>query len=319
MKNLFWFLVFCLFLIGCSNSSKTVDIPNWYQQSYQNNSQYLYGIGDSNSLDGAKNEALSMISGSIISIVNGETNIKKFSNNDVFIKENRSNVKVELAKINFQNPIIEKQEYKNETFYVLLKIDKKQLEKSVYDEFYNLDTKIDNQITIAHNVGELEQILVLYEVVGLSNQAISKLQILQSLDKTFDTQKYLNKYVEFSNKLQKLQSDVTFSIVSNDQKFEFEMTKYLNQYGFKISNQSQNQIILTNESKIFDSKGWKIAKSSTNIKILSNGKTLNSFDISSIGRSSSKEELAVSNSATVFFEELSKIGPKEFFSKKVDF
>lgn len=319
MKIIFGISLLFLFFSGCSKTSDNLEIPSWYSQNIQNNSKFLYGFGDANSLEGAKNNALVMISGSIISTVSGQIDTKKISQGEYYSKEVVSNLKVELAKTKFSNPIIEKQEYKNKTFFVLVKIDKNELFSDILKEFSVLDSKINSLNSRLSVVTDLEKIVILFEIIEISKEAKVKFEILQSLNKTFDADRSFEKYSLFEQNLQKLQHEIDFEISTNEINFGSQVQKFLNFNKFKTTKVSQNKILIASNTKINETKGWKIAKSNTNIQIVSGQKTINSFDIQSFGRSSTSDELATLNSSEDFFEKLSKLSQKEIFIKKSDF
>lgn len=94
-------------------------------------------------------------------------------------------------------------------------------------------------------------------MIEISKDAKVKLEILQSLNKTFDADTSFEKYSLFEQNLQKLQHEIDFEISTNEINFGSQFQKFLNFNKFKTTKVSQNKILITSNTKINEAKDGK--------------------------------------------------------------
>lgn len=303
---------------GCS-SSQTVQVPTtpaWYLENKQNTPMFLYGVGEGSNLEDAKLMALNSISSSIIVSVSGEISKKtsisqNSSGTDSYSKQVTSDVKMELSKITFPNPVIEKKEVVQNRFFVLLKVNKLELFETINLALELEDKELQKQYQNSKNLAKLENVYALKQIVSASKSATNKANILSSLDKNFALGAYADRYSNYASELNSAKQNLNISVVTNETSkyFSDALTAFLNANGFKQNQKNPDvKIEIDNKPRFSVASGWSIAKVSTNIKVYSNDKVLNSFTIESIGRSSSNNDNATADAATKFQAEIEKKG-----------
>jgi len=180
---------------GCVKQEIQIPIvPSWYLANQTNTPIFLYGVGEGSSLVDAKLMALNSISSSIIVTLSGEVTKKTKVSNDNYSKELTSDLKMELSKITFADSIIEKKEVSANKYYVLIKVNKLELIKTINKELQILDNSLQQQYLSVTVLPKLEAIYSLKQIVAKSKNTTNQVNILSSLDSNFESKSYLDRY-----------------------------------------------------------------------------------------------------------------------------
>ena len=166
LRNFILFLSFSIIFTGCIKMPTSKDgkhtassIPNWYLKAPQNSSEYIYGTGESNSIDNAKNEALNNMSARLVTSVGSSLkSTTKSSSDGTYSKDVSKQLKVEVQKIRFANATIEKNAVVGNNFYVLAKVDRIELFNTKKKDFNVLNTRIDTRYKQLESMPKLEKI-----------------------------------------------------------------------------------------------------------------------------------------------------------------
>lgn len=307
--NSFFVVVFSSFLFfGCASNSQNAAVPSWYFENHQNSPIFLKASAEGASLQEAKNNALAAISADILVQISGKTEKITQSSSGFYDKNTKNEIKSELTKITFTNPIIEKQEFNGEKFYVLVKINKLELYENIKNELEILLGQIDKTYLNSQNLSDLEKISSLQNVVLDAKNVRNKTEILRALDTSFEGVKIMQKLQSYDEALEYEKSNLKFALESEEAIFDDFMKKIVNESGFKISNDAKLKIKLATNTTYTSSKGWEIAKSATTIQIFSGSKLLKTQVINSIGRSSASKQSALERSGQNFYDVLGKSG-----------
>jgi len=284
-------------------------IPDWFY-SPPKSDKYFYGAGEGRNIEEAKGGALNFIAGEIQTAVSSSFRKNEgYSNNNGkkdFYKSVRSKLKTEVKKINFTNIEIMKTLKVNNKIYLLVRIDKQKLFKTLKTKFETLDNKIDNEVQISKKYSKLDQLITLNKVSNEIAQALSQANVLSILNPNFDVKQYSNKYNNYLNQKTALLHEITFSVSPNDL-FGQKLIEILNQKDYKISSNSDIKIKLQKQVRNSVTYGMKVARITVNIKVTSKGKTLKSTSVEVKGLSNTTEQ-AIAKASISFKNKLQKMG-----------
>ncbi len=200
-----------IFINSCASTNQALNqIPSWYINPKQNNSQFLYGVAQGYNLHEAKTAALYEASSRLSSTVSATTNLIREENNYSTNEEIRQNIKQTSAEIKFNNYKVINSEVVNTIFYVEIEIEKSEFVKfyreeieKLYQKIIDLDRNSANQNIISRysllkKISELSNKIDFYKSVlsSLGGKALAseKLKNLQKLNQEKDS---LNLVIEF--------------------------------------------------------------------------------------------------------------------------
>lgn len=314
MKNYIQLLLIVILINGCYKNNSTIEktntqvsIPNWYINSPANTNANIYGIGEGETIDDAKNNALNNMSSKLLVNISSDLTRKKVSSSDGYYENNiEENLKVKVENIQYTNINVEKNSLINYNYYLLVKVDRIKLFKENEKKFKLIDNKLKNSYSELSNKSKVNQIIQLEkmktDIVSNKKRAF----ILYAINNNFNYDYYLKQYDSYLNKIEKLKNSIKIKIYSNNTYYKDELIDFLNINNYKITNSNSFdiKIIINNKSRHSSTKGWNIAKTTTILSIHENRQILSNRIIETIGRSSSSKNDALIDSSLSFAEEL---------------
>jgi len=329
-KKLLCSTLVVLSLSGCVGNlnlspNKEVSIPTWYLNAPSNNSIFIYGEGESKvSVNDAKNNALNTMASKLVvsvdSTISSRTTSSINANGNSYSKDVTKDVKVNVEKIKFTNASTEKSENINDSFFVLMKVNRQELFENKKKEFDIRDSRITAKYNSLEKYGKLEQIHILKTLYPTIKIAKTQSIVLHAINNDFDQAPFIKKYDSYIDKINELKNSSTIMIKTNNRKkyFADSLIDMLNQKQYRVSYTLNSDIIvsLNNKVKYSIARGWNIAKVTTTISVMSNKKIISNTIVSSIGRSSTSQESALENASVDFLEQIEeKTLDKVIFNK----
>lgn len=289
-------IIFIIFFFNITNiySQEFVDfnnknIPLWYLIKEQNNKILLYGTGSDTNIELAKKKAFANLIEIILFNVNKTTYDKSIIK---YEKEFFKNLEHELFNIWTDNYIVEKKEFINDKYYVLISIKRKDLFDIYLQKFLNLDKEIEKKIEIFNNSNIFSQIY-LYDILKiLILYAEENLKVLKNLS-DFKVHNYQDKYNYFLKTMENIKNSIKISLnITNDNHNIAQILEYFIVNTAKL----KNITILPNQDNIlaitFDiKKKYIYNKFCVDLNInfifkykdtITNYKTINFFETSEI-------------------------------------
>lgn len=289
-------------------------IPSWYINAPHNTNVFIYGEGASKlSLEDAKNNALNTMASKLVVSVGSSTSsttmTSKNSIQSTYSKDVTKNIKVDVAKIKFTNAIVEKTEQLDDSFYLLMKVNRQELFQNKKKEFDIRDARLDKNYNSLNRYGKLEQIHILQSMYPTILEAKSQSIVLNAINNDFNQASYIKKYDLYIDTIALLKNNSTIMVKTNNSKgyFADSLTDLLNENQYKVSNNRSDVIIsLNNKVKYSIARGWNIAKVSTTVSVISDNKIISNTILSSVGRSSTSKESALENASIHFKKQIEK-------------
>ena len=287
-------------------------MPTWYINAPSNNNLYLYGEGEANSLEEAKNNALnSMASRLVVSVGSSMKTVTSLSHNsnsqNSYNKNISKNLKVDVQKIKFTNATVQRSQKIGDRFYILMEVDREELFNNKKKEFdINNDSLLETYLSLP-SYSKLEQIKILQDIYPKIIEAKKQAIILNAINNKFNIEPFIKKYDNYLNTINLLKNIITIKVITNkkDNYFADNLIDLLNQNNYKVTNNNSDILIkIDNKIKHSMARGWYIAKVSTTLSVISNNKTISNKVISTVGRSSTSQESAVENASKSFMEQI---------------
>ena len=314
IKYYFYLSLIILFFANCSSGSSQnnyVQSPKWYLLTPNNTDEFLYGSGEGSNKQNAIDNSLQNMSTRLVVDISSAVQTKTISNtNNNYQKETIRNVKVEAEKIRFNNYKIDNIENINKNYFVLSKVNRKELFQLKLDEFKLKDTNINTSYTTLKTKSKLEQIFKLEDMKNNLINGKHQAFVLYAINNKFNYKTFVKKYDKYINEIETLKSSVLVFVKSNEKDgfFKNEISDALNKNNYKISVNNDVQINLHNKIIHSKYKDWFITKVSTTITTTTNNKTLGNKIINSLGRSSSNKENALQSASKNFSKKIKQIG-----------
>lgn len=316
-KNIISNTLVLIVCTGCVNTpvlnNKTTTIPSWYLNTPVNNTLFIYGEGESQrSLEDAKNNALnSMASKLVVNVKSSISSTTETSSQNRYSKNIKRDIRVNVNNIKFTNASIEKSDKIANSFFVLMKVNRKELFTNKKKEFDIVDFRLHKKYNSLQNFSKLEQIHILQDIVPSIQKAQAQAVVLNAINNQFDQAPYMEKYDSYIDKISELKDSTTILIKTNSKKkyFADSLIDTLNQNNYKASYSANNSdvvISLNNKVKYSIARGWNIAKVTTTISVIANKKIISNQIIKSIGRSSTSKESALENASESFLRNIEK-------------
>lgn len=289
-------------------------VPSWYLNTPQNNTQYLYGEGEGQTIKEAKENALnSMASKLIVSVQSSIQTTVKVSRDikaSTYSKDITNSVKVDVQKMKFTNVIVDKSIQKGDTFYMLVKVNRIQLFNLKKREFDINDKRITDKYNSLDKYTSLEKIRILEDMYPSIIKGKKQAVILNAINNAFNQSRYIAKYDKYIDEITRLKESSILYVTTNNPKryFADQLIDALNQEQYKIGTKSKKdiEIKITNKVKYSKAMGWNIAKVSTTLSVIANNKIISNRIIATTGRSSTSKESALENASIQFIKNIKK-------------
>ena len=320
LKKSFYSLIltaFALLISGCMGSNqpepeaKIVPIPNWYINAPSSNHINLYGVGQGDTIDEAKNNALNSISSRLLVNIDSTLETTKTTSNDSYSKQSKQNIKVAVEKIQYTNTKVEKNILIDDKYYLLVKVSRTKLFDENKKEFDLIDNKLEKKYASLSRKSVFTKIVKLGEMKKDIQINEKKAFVLYAIDNDFNYASYLKKYSSYLNEIDELKDSMKIKVTSNNNKHYFldELTDLINinKYTVSTSSNSDIKIQIRNKVRYSRTRGWIIAKVSTTLSVYQNNKIFSNKIIKSIGRSTSNKENALADASVSFSEDIKEL------------
>lgn len=320
MLHIFLSFILSIAFIGCSKPSllslkQTTSqhtTPKWYLLSPNNNTLFIYGTGEGDTKEEAKNNALNEMASKLVVSVGSSLKTTTKVSDDSYSKNIQRDVKIDIQKIKFINAKIEKIVQIGDKFYILLKVNRIELFEQKRKEFDINDERVTKQYNSISSYAKLEKIKILQNISPDLINGKQQALILNAINNDFNQAPYMKKYDSYLDEIYNLKKSSSIYVSTNNKHryFADSLIEMLNQKQYKIGEDKNSdiKIKINNKIKYSIARGWNIAKVITTLSVISNGKTISNKNISTLGRSSTSKESALESAAKQFTIKIKKDG-----------
>ena len=245
--KLFYSIIF-LAVFSCAKSGVNSITPKWYDSPRQNDSSYLYGVSQGQTIAEATKMSLVDMASRLVTTISSKTETlleeNKFDSNE----ELRMSVSQNIEKISFNNLQVSNSVKIYNTFFVETRVDRNQFILEQRERIKFLKVKIANLDKSSLATNSINRRNSLIEILDISKELELKARMIAGAGENVNLEgilklqaKYQNEFEKFTNKI-----EVYFAPNVNGE-IKSMVTKYLNNEKIKIvesPNGSKNQILL---------------------------------------------------------------------------
>lgn len=278
-------------------------VPDIALEAPRDNSQYYYAVGEGETAELAKNNALSQISSRIsVSVSASITNehIVRTDNNQSQSSElTKSKVNATAKTIQFSGVSVEETENVDGLKQVLVKVDRNVLFQSYQRKLEALDDKVKKEISIFNRSAVFSQLKLSYDIQALIDQAREEITLLKAMRPSYDDKSSLDRYSDYEDSIRGVKQKAVFSITSdnNSQSLATLLKNYLSEENIKMGKKGANvKLHITTQAtdKKFKTSNSKLA----NLKIVNRVSSLKVKDSKGVVLSNNIVKTKASSSAS---------------------
>ncbi|MCD6433304.1 MAG: LPP20 family lipoprotein [Sulfurimonas sp.] len=318
-----------LFLSGCSVQKRVVsvdkkELPAWFVSQPKTTSNILYATGEGKNREEAIKDALSLMSSTLSVYIASKFDSKKVENMGIinnYQQTIRSEIGSSVKKIRISNyELLKSQEFSFNRHIVLIKSDKKilfeSLKKELEQKFMSIEKRQEN--LAGQNI--LKQFRVCKDAKNSLINIPNTIIVMSVLDKNFDSSDYIEKLQSVNSDYDKLESNITFSIETNEEAKDLEpvIRSGLSKKRLQILAQKEDlnthlRVIINSKIEKAKAYGFVLARSAISIVIkdykgiIIGSNKLNIIGQSTQGYADAKEHVAEKLNAMVKKDGIEKV------------
>lgn len=183
MRQSFLLIACVVFFIACSNDvAPQINYPQWYIDG-SNDTRFLYGYGESNSLKDAKARALEDLAQGISLTLESSLNVKKELKNDEVSSEIKSDIGISVDSIELDSAEFSIIDEVDGIFFVQVRLEKSKLIDKINNDINNIAIPIKNILNEVRDSGcNVISPRDKYTLQGLFDEANNNAKKIYALD-----------------------------------------------------------------------------------------------------------------------------------------
>ena len=223
-------------LSGCGGAGPSVSVvPKWFLNPPAENPTFYYGVGEGNSLDAAKANALAQVGGAISVNVSSNMEINTNVSNDVVNENIASQTKSSIENIKFSGVRVVENSMDNGKFYTLVRVDRGVLFSAQKNEMDVSYKKMNSLFDSAKRSNVLELIKNTQKINTLANKVSVKLPILKAVNPEFNKVKFDKDVLTILSTTRDAKKKAMVYVTYKDSKGYADVVKnYISSYGMTL-------------------------------------------------------------------------------------
>ncbi len=237
MLRIISLLLLPILVFSCATKTeKSATILNWYLNPKQNDTKYLYGTAEGNSLEEATKYALTNAASKIMVTISAQSTLTREENRQSVNEEMRQNVAEQVEKTTFNNFTMTNSTQAGVRFYAEVAIDRADFVKSQQEKSLLLETKLaDLTQEIAKSDNPVQKRISLLTAIDLAKQSAAVAQLLNGLGANITIKDKLTRAAKLESALRNMNNKLEFYFAPGA---NMEVAKLirnaLNQEGIKV-------------------------------------------------------------------------------------
>ena len=254
---IFAITVFFFSACGALNASQSeIKKDGWLQNPPADNPHYFYGIGYGDTLEEAKNDALSGISSkisvSVASTFDASVTASRVGDDEEVLKNIKNEVVAKSKEIEYSNVKVLKSKQTDGQFAVLVEVSRDDLFRSYKRKLDKIDEKIQTEWELFQKASPFEKLKIANNIERYLKQTDTIFPLLHILDESFDESKYTKRYKTYTKAIRKAKSGMRIKIISdeNSESLVSLLKEKLSDEGVKLSDHNYNVLLkITTKAK----------------------------------------------------------------------
>lgn len=246
-----------LFLSACGTlSAAQKKSADWTQNPPADTPFSFYGVGYGDTLEEAKNDALSGISSkisvSVASTFNSSVTATRVGNDEEVLKNIKNDVVAKSKEIEYSNVKVVKSKKTEDGYVVLVEVNRDDLARSYKRKLDKIDDKIQTEWELFQKASAFEKLKIANNIERYLAQTDTIFPLLHILDESFDDSKYTKRYKMYTKAIRKAKNSLKIKIVSdeNSESLVSLLKEKLSDEGVKLSNSNYNVLLkITTKAK----------------------------------------------------------------------
>lgn len=194
----------------------TATLPTWYLNPPSSDEQFLYGVGEGANFQEAKHMALSAvaeeISVAISSKVEKRESLTTVNNDSIYGKQFSQKVTAEVSKVKFSKIEVLKNEIQGGKAFVLVSVDRQALEAQEKGEIERSLADLEAMYVSSLKDPVYRRFTKLKKIVEEKEKVVSKLNIIQGLNDSYDPTPVYAKMLQYSDDLRHIQDNLSIYV-----------------------------------------------------------------------------------------------------------
>lgn len=194
-------------------SSAKREIPRWVENPTEDDAEYIYGIGSGNSLDRAKQSALSNISEKLATVVSSSISASTSVQQGHVSSNFSQDIQAKTFDTKLTSYEIVKSVSQEDVFYVMVKMSRSAFVKDTQARLKIIDDRLKNKVAQAGKVSKLQQYFALLEIKPDIADASALVYLLSAASPSFDSESYLSAYRTYQVMTDEMLYQLRFKVV----------------------------------------------------------------------------------------------------------
>jgi hypothetical protein len=210
MKKISFLLLSLFFCLKATHAletglgDSTKEMLPWVANPTADTLDYLYGIGEGNSLAKAEQSALSNISGKLATVVSSNISSETTLDNGRVNAYFNERVKSKTFDTKLSGYELVQSALHNKQYYAMIRMSRSIFVKDTLGRLTLIDDSLNNRVTLASKVSKMQHYLALNEIKPDIDQATELTLLLQAASATFQSDQYLHKYQKHRSQLNEM-------------------------------------------------------------------------------------------------------------------
>lgn len=305
----------------CAVSSGLCALPSWVVNPPVDDQEYLYGVGEGESIKQARDDALttlvSKLNVTVSSTLSRTETQSTLGETMIHNKNVKNETKSEVKKISFNTHEIMANEREDGRNYILVRVDKRKFITEKKDEITILENTMAQKFGDAKGRNIVERFALLKEVVALSKQAGTLVDVVGALE-SYPKEGHSALYASYNHALEKTIDEIKAYVSSEGSSNIFGDVVRAELIANKIKttkkyNGTQNEIFIDVDMQSVIKLVYSryMAKVKVNISLKKGDDTIYSTSVECFGNSAVDEQNALNAAANDFKK---KIKQKEILN-----
>ncbi len=185
------------FIFGRSPQTIQQTIPQWVANPVADDAEYMYGVGEGESLAKAVQSALNTISGKLATVVSSNISAETTLNQGKVSGYFSQQVESKTLETKLSGYEVVQSDSRDGHFYALVKMSRRIFVNDTLARLKSVDDRLNNRVASASQVSKLQHYLALHEIKPDLSEATALVMLLQAASPQFESEKYLSAYRKY--------------------------------------------------------------------------------------------------------------------------
>ncbi len=191
------------------------EIPQWVANPIADSAEFIYGVGEGDTLEKAVQSGLNNINGKLATVVSSNISSETTVNQGKVSGYSSEEVKSKTLNTKLSGYEVVQSASQDDHFYAQVKMSRRAFVKDTLVRLKMIDDRLNNRVALASKVSKLQHYLALNEIKPDIIEATALVLLLQAASPGFDSEKYLAVYQKHQAMMNEMLFQMKFRIVAD--------------------------------------------------------------------------------------------------------